>query len=141
MLCATIQTCTTYTTIICLFVILITQLFVRSSQWRFSNHDCFVHKQLRTRLTDFLLVTVANSALSCLFIVQHNQYNERSCSRLLENSIAILFLFVFNVSSCCVRLCCAFVFYLFHTDVVYWGIFFSNLYILRYNNLIFLCPL
>ena len=44
---------------------------------------------------------------------------ERSCSRLLENSIKI-FLFVYNVHSCCVCLHCAFITYLFHThtDVV-----------------------
>ena len=40
---------------------------------------------------------------------------ERSCSRLSENSIVTLFLFVSNVHSCCVRLRCVFVIYLFHT--------------------------
>ena len=43
---------------------------------------------------------------------------DRSCSRLLENSIATSFLFVYNVHYCCVRLRCDFVIYLFHTHTV-----------------------
>ena len=45
---------------------------------------------------------------------------EHSVSRLLEYSTGTSFLFVYNVHSCCVRLRCAFVIYLFHThtDVV-----------------------
>ena len=34
------------------------QLCARSSQRRSSNHDCFVHTQLHTRLTEFLMTLV-----------------------------------------------------------------------------------
>ena len=43
------------TTIICLFVILITQLFARYLPRRSSNQNRFVHTQLHTRLIEFLL--------------------------------------------------------------------------------------
>ena len=42
---------------------------------------------------------------------------ERSGLRLLENSIAITYLFAYNVHSCCVRFRCAFFIYLFHTHI------------------------
>ena len=57
-------------TIICLFVILITPLFARSLQRRSSNHNCFVHTQLHTRLIELLLTVVC-------FVLS----NERSWSR------------------------------------------------------------
>ena len=74
------------------------QIFARSSQWRYWNHDCFVHTQLHTRLTEFLLEM------------------ERSCSRLFENSIATSFLFVYNVQPFSVRLRWALIICLFHTN-------------------------
>ena len=68
--------CTMYTTIICLFVICIRQLFVSFSQRRSSNHDCFVHTQLHTRLTEFLLLALACFVLP--FICARLQCDEGS---------------------------------------------------------------
>ena len=53
--------CTTYTTIICLFVILITQLFARFSQRRSSNHDCCSHAT--SHKADWILTTLASFVL------------------------------------------------------------------------------
>ena len=50
-------------------------MFVRSLQWRSSNHDCFLHTQLHTRLTEFLLLLIV--CFAYLYIVQHKQSNER----------------------------------------------------------------
>ena len=88
-------------------------MFFRSLQRRSSNHDCFLH----TKLTEFLLNVVF---FPCPFIVEHNQYKGRFWSIMfrfspLENFIATSFLFVYNVHSCCDRLHCDFVIYLFDT--------------------------
>ena len=60
----------------CLFDIVFTQLFTRSSQRLSSNQDCFVYTQLHIRLTELLLLTN--------FVLPHNsptQTNERSLGR------------------------------------------------------------
>ena len=41
-----------------LCVILLTQLFAKFSQRQSSNHNCIVHTQLHTRLSEFLLTAV-----------------------------------------------------------------------------------
>ena len=80
-----------------LFVFLLTQLFYKSSQRRPSNHDCFVHTQLHTRLTGFLLIIV------------NDQSNEPSWSRsfsfspsqeLYRDHIVILFIRILVFLSC-----------------------------------------
>ena len=55
---------------------------------------------------------LAASALCCLFIYAHHQSDECSGFHLLKNSFAITLLFLHNVHSCCVHLCCDFVIYL-----------------------------
>ena len=109
------------TTIIALFAILITKLFARSLQRRSSNHDWFIHTQLHTRLTEFLLTACR---LLCLAFLKSNAISimnvpevECSCSGLLGNTIVTSFLLVYNVHLCCVRLRCAFIIYLFHTII------------------------
>ena len=54
--------------IIYIHMLFISILFGRYLQRRSSNHNCFLHTQLHTRLTEFLLLVVA---LSCRFIIQH----------------------------------------------------------------------
>ena len=61
------------------------------------------------------------SVLFCPFIVQHNQYNERSWNRtfvfLCSQELHCDLIFDHNVCSYCVRLVCAFVIYLCHTHI------------------------
>ena len=67
-----------------------------------------------------------SSILCCPFIDLHNQFNWHSWSRTCVFSLSqelycdFIFFLMYNVQSCCVRLCWAFVIYLFHThtDVV-----------------------
>ena len=96
------------TTIICLFVILLTQIFA-------TNYDCSLHTQrdfTQDWLNHYLL-----SALSCLFTDLHNSLTNvlkvaYSCSRFRKNSIAtsLLFLYCVHIVYCCIRLLVAFTF-------------------------------
>ena len=56
---------------------------------------------------------------------------KRSCSHLLEKSIATSFLFVYNAHICCICLDYVFIVYLFHchTDVVVGLLITSSMYI------------
>ena len=109
-LCDTVQSCTMYIaitiTIIALFVILITQLFVRSLHRRSSNYDCFVHTQLDTRLIEFILIVVC----FVLFFYCPTLYISRT--KVLQNSIGTtcslyisILVYSFFPHSCC---CCQF---------------------------------
>ena len=66
------------------FFILITQLLANYFQWRCSNHNCFVHTLLHTRLTEFLLT------LSFLFICARLQSDEFYQSRMLSRMFVFL---------------------------------------------------
>ena len=70
-----------------------------------SNHDCFVHTQLHTMLTEFLLLVacfVLNFYMrTCVISLMKVIEVKRSGLRLLENSIAITCFFVYCVHSAC----------------------------------------
>ena len=174
-LCATVQTCATFATII---TTIITHLLFLShnyslfcSQHNFVNtktcslffslnyslfcsrplrrHSCsldvyssdfqttiflftrnaFSHKTYRIT-TDCSLLCFALSYSNIISIMNVLEV-ENLCSRLLENSIASSFLFVYYIHSSCVRLRYAFVIYIFHThtDIVVGILKTSSLYI------------
>ena len=85
--------------------------FLQATLVRYFSPTTFCYPLLATRpdtrLTELLLLS---SALSCPFIVQYKQYN--------KNSIVTLFLFVYSIRSCCVRLRSAFIICLFYTHTV-----------------------
>ena len=70
-----------------------------------SNHDCFVHTQLHTMLTEFLLLVacfVLNFYMrTCVISLMKVIEVKRSGLRLFDNSIATTFLFVYCVHSAC----------------------------------------
>ena len=78
------------------------------SQRRFSNHNCFVHTQLHTRLTEFLLF-VARFVLPFLYAQVISLMKVVEVKRLElhlhENSIAIAFLFWYCVHNACSHTC------------------------------------
>ena len=85
-----LPTYTTYTTITT--AITACSLFfshnysVYCSKWRYSNRDCFVHTQLHTGLTKFLLLTVCPLCFDFLYIHAFiiNIECQCSCSKLLS---------------------------------------------------------
>ena len=104
MLCDTVQTYTTYTTIITTIttrLLFLSAYNIFVSQRRFPKTDYFVHTQLYTMLTEFLLLTVL-----CFVLPFYNAHLmkvlevERSGFRLLKNSFAMLqqLLFCFSLS-------------------------------------------
>ena len=102
-------------------------------------------RKVSSHTTDWITTNSLSSVLSCPFLIQHNQNfryvlgAERPCSRLLDNSIATSFLFVYNAHSCCFRLRCAFVTYLFHThtDIVVGLLITGSMYICGVVNVAF----
>ena len=115
-----------------MLAILLTQLFARSLQRRSFNHDCFVHTQLHTSQTEFLLL-VACIVLPLLYALVISLMKvlevEHSGLCLFDNSIAITFLFVFCVHSAfdCIRI---FVYPFFSPTVVVGLLVISSFYVL-----------
>ena len=101
-------------------------------------HNCFVHTELYTKTTEFLLT----GCLLCLVLLQSNNVRGLAFSRTLSRShccmcirllVYPIFLYTYgcwfawnvcdvfvsvycvHIASCCVRFCCVFFIYLFHT--------------------------
>ena len=88
---------------ICLFFILIIQLFARYLQRRSSNHDGSLHTQLHQRLTEMLMTLVLKA--------------EGLHSRFLENSIATTCISAFSYLSVPHACCCWFIWKVFDVFV------------------------
>ena len=84
-----------------------------------SYFETFLHKR-KSKVPLLSLTFYLGCTYSFAISITNVLKVARSYSRLLENSIATSYLFVYNVRSCCVYVHCVFVIYLFHyhTDVV-----------------------
>ena len=69
------------------------QLFGRSLQWRFSNHDWFLHTQLHTRLTELLLT-------AAFFVMPFHMRTYSVWWRCLKCVRIHAYLFFFNAHCC-----------------------------------------
>ena len=102
----------------------ITEIFKPQS---FSSHATRLH----TRLTELLLAFIC-FVLRFYGITQSVQRTFLKYSAyILEDSIGTSFVFMYNLRSCCVYLCCAFVVYRFHahSNVVVDLLITSSMYI------------
>ena len=74
------------------------QLLGRTLQRRYSNHDCFVHKQLHTRLTEFLLL-LACFVLSFYmhfraFVFQRILLRQHYCLCIVYTELVVVFAYL-----------------------------------------------
>ena len=87
---------TTYTTVtitITACSIFFSHNSVFCSQWRSSNHDYFVHQQLHTRLTEFLLTAERSQNWIFIFLLSRGLYTD----------FIVVVSCVFSIHCLCVR--------------------------------------
>ena len=110
------------------FVILLLQLFTTmlTNFLQATSLMCYIfrprlfYSHAISHKAEWITTTNSLPALCCHFIVHYNPYSERSWSKMFVFSpsrkfYCDLFLCMYNAHSCCVRLRCVFIIYLFYT--------------------------